>query len=213
MKWTLITAAAFAFSATAALADEKVSDAEAGKIKEAVAAWETIRATPMVGDLRIFWGVYGDNTRNVPQAVAHGFELYAELGTYADYRGNQKENIVKFLGSNRTNPWKRPAFFEKTIRLNISELPAGRACGDPRWRPARCAMIVHDIEFEYERSAAKAWLDGEARAASGAKTLEEFTEAYFREWAKWFWLPCAWTKEQFPGVPVGIYGAQPFRRD
>ncbi len=39
MKWTLITAAALAFSATAALADDKVSDAEAAKIKEAVAAW------------------------------------------------------------------------------------------------------------------------------------------------------------------------------
>ncbi len=39
MKWTLITAAALAFSATAALADEKVSDDEGAKIKAAVAEW------------------------------------------------------------------------------------------------------------------------------------------------------------------------------
>jgi hypothetical protein len=162
--------------------------------------WETIRITPMASDLRIFWGVYGDNAHNHPQAVARGFELYAELSTYADYRDNQKENIVAFLGKNRTNPWRRPPFFEKSVRLNIAEIPRGRA------------MIVHDIEIEYEHSATKAWLDREARAASGATTLEEFTEAYYREWAKWFWLPCAWTKEQFPDIPVGIYGVQPFRR-
>jgi hypothetical protein len=39
MKRTLGTAIALAFCATAAIADEKVSDAEAAKIKEAVAAW------------------------------------------------------------------------------------------------------------------------------------------------------------------------------
>jgi len=39
MKRTIATAVALAFLGTAAMADEKVSDAEAAKIKEAVAAW------------------------------------------------------------------------------------------------------------------------------------------------------------------------------
>jgi hypothetical protein len=51
------------------------------------------------------------------------------------------------------------------------------------------------------------------RAASIATTREQFADAYLREWATWFTLPCQWTKERFPGTPVGIYGPQPFRRD
>jgi hypothetical protein len=39
MMRTIATAVALAFLSTTAMADEKVSDAEAAKIKEAVAAW------------------------------------------------------------------------------------------------------------------------------------------------------------------------------
>lgn len=39
MMRTIATAVALAFLSTTAMADEKVTDAEAGKIKEAVAAW------------------------------------------------------------------------------------------------------------------------------------------------------------------------------
>jgi hypothetical protein len=39
MTRTIATAVALAFLSTSAMADEKVSDAEAAKIKEAVAAW------------------------------------------------------------------------------------------------------------------------------------------------------------------------------
>ena len=76
------------------------------------------------------------------------------------------------------------------------------------------AITVHDIEFPFEEDAAKAWLDDPAtRAASGAKTEEEFADAYYRQWARWIWLPCKWSKQVCPDAPVGVYRAQPFRRD
>lgn len=75
------------------------------------------------------------------------------------------------------------------------------------------AIFVHDIEFQFEEGIEKAWADPAVRAASGAKTLEEFQGACFREWTSWFALPCPWAKERYPGTPVGIYRPQPFRRD
>ena len=47
----------------------------------------------------------------------------------------------------------------------------------------------------------------------GRATKDEFAGAYFREWASWFSLPCQWAKQDRPGMPVGLYGPQPFRRD
>jgi hypothetical protein len=105
------------------------------------------------------------------------------------------------LKDNRTNPWEKPDFFERIIRRNIGQ--AGRD-GE---------IFVHDIEFDFEEDIDKAWEDEAARAASGADTKEEFAEVYFREWASWFSLPCQWAKEDRPGMPVGLYGPQPFRRD
>ena len=46
-----------------------------------------------------------------------------------------------------------------------------------------------------------------------SKTKEEFTKAYLRQWATWFSLPCQWTKQIWPGIPVGLYGPQAFNRD
>lgn len=156
----------------------------------------------MKGDLRVFWNVGGGDVEcNNREAVAHGFRLVNLLGTYADYPGRQKENIGNALKNNRTNPWKKPDFFERIIRRNIAQ--AGRA-GE---------IMVHDIEFDFEEDVDKAWEDADARAASGAKTKDQFAKAYFREWASWFWLPCQWTKEARPRMPVGLYGVQPFRRD
>ena len=123
------------------------------------------------------------------------------LNTYADYPGNQKENIDRALKGNRTNPWKKPDFFERIIHRNIAQ--AGRV-GE---------ILVHDIEFDFEEDVDKAWEDMEAREASGAATKDEFAGAYFREWASWFSLPCQWAKQDRPGMPVGLYGPQPFRRD
>jgi hypothetical protein len=123
------------------------------------------------------------------------------LSTYSDYLGKQKENIRKTLDTNKTNPWQKPEFFERIIRRNIEQ------------RGNQNAIFVHDIEFSFEEDIDRAWADLEVRAASKATDRQQFSDAYLREWATWFTLPCQWTKERFPGTPVGIYGPQPFRRD
>jgi hypothetical protein len=156
----------------------------------------------MKGDWKVFWNVGGGDTEfNNREAAAHGFRLVSLLNTYADYPGNQKENIDKALRGNRTNPWKKPGYFERIIRRNIT-----RVAGPGE-------IMVHDIEFSFEEDVDKAWNDAEARAASGANTKEAFAKAYFREWGTWFSLPCQWAKQDRPGIPVGLYGVQPFRRD
>ncbi len=164
--------------------------------------WGQIRSVPMRGDLKAFWNVGGGDVEyNNREAVAHGFRLVNLLGTYSDYPGKQKENIANALKGNRTNPWKKPEYFERIIRRNTAQ-----ATGPGE-------IMVHDIEFSFEENVDKAWEDAEARAASGAKTKEEFARAYLREWATWLWLPCHWTKQDRPGLPLGLYGPQPFRRD
>jgi len=164
--------------------------------------WAELRNVPMKGGLRAFWNVGGgDRPYNDAQAVAHGFELVNLLNTYSDYPGKQKENIGKALEGNRTNPWQKPEFFERIIRRNIAAVNAAGT------------IFVHDIEFPIEDDSAKAWDDPAARAASGVQRPADFAAAYYREWASWFTRPCQWAKEQFPQMPVGIYGPQPFRRD
>jgi hypothetical protein len=165
-------------------------------------AWSQVRSVAMQGDLRAYWNVGGgDIAYNNRESLAHGFRLVNLLGTYADYPGNQKENIDTYQKGNRTNPWKKPEFFERIIRRNIAQ-----ASRDGE-------IFVHDIEFDFEEDVDKAWADPEARTASGARTKEEFAAAYLREWASWFSLPCQWAKQDRPGMPVGLYGPQPFRRD
>jgi hypothetical protein len=166
------------------------------------AAWDQIRSVQMSGGLRAFWNVAGgDNPTNYREAAAHGFEMVDLLSTYSDYPGRQKENIRKTLDTNKTNPWQKPDFFERIVRRNIEQ------------RGNRNAIFVHDIEFSFEEDIDKLWADPAVRAASKTNTREQFADAYLREWATWFTLPCQWTKERFPGTPVGIYGPQPFRRD
>lgn len=165
----------------------------AGEAPGVAATWGQVRPVHMQGDWRVFWNVGGgDREFNNRHAIEHGFRLVNLLGTYADYPGRQKENIAHALKDNRTNPWKKPDFFERIIRRNIAQ--AGRD-GE---------IFVHDIEFDFEEDIDKAWEDEAARVASGAETKEEFAEAYSREWASWFWLPCQWAKEDRPGMPVGL---------
>jgi hypothetical protein len=159
--------------------------------------WDSIRATPMRGGLAIFWDVLGDNAYNRPQAVRHGFRIVDLLNTFADYPGNQREAITDIVS---TNPWRKSPFFERTIRRNIA------ATGGHD-------LFVHDIEFDLEKDADKAWMDGEARRASGVQTQKAFRDAYWREWASWYVLPVRWAKRAHPGEPIGIYGPQPFERD
>lgn len=165
-------------------------------------AWQDLATIEMKGGLRLFWDVGGDRTgENRKQARAHGFEQVTLLNTYSDYPGKQKQAIRAGEGGTHANPWGKPGYFESIIRRNIAD------------RGDEGALFVHDIEFQFEEDIEKAWADPAARAASGAKTLEEFQGAYFREWASWFALPCQWAKERYPKTPVGIYGPQPFRRD
>jgi hypothetical protein len=165
-------------------------------------AWEQIRSVPMRGDLRAFWNVAGgDNATNYREAAAHGFELVDLLNTYSDYPGKQRENIRTTIDTHATNPWQKPEFFERIVKRNIEQ------------RGNKNAIFVHDIEFTFEEDIDKVWADPVVRTASKATTREQFADAYLREWATWFTLPCQWAKERFPGTPIGIYGPQPFRRD
>ncbi len=181
-------------------AQESPSTKESGAAKPP--SWGQIRPVQMSGGLRAFWNVAGgDNTMNYREAAAHGFEMVDLLNTYADYPGRQKENIRKTLDTNKNNPWQKPEFFERIIRRNIAQ------------RGNQNAIFVHDIEFTFEEDIDKAWGDPVVRAASKTTSREQFADAYLREWATWFTLPCQWAKESFPGTPIGIYGPQPFRRD
>jgi hypothetical protein len=151
----------------------------------------------MKGGLKAFWNVGGkDRDQNEREALARGFEGVALLNTYSDYPGKQREKIVP----DGANPWAKPPYFERIVRRNI-DATVGRA------------VFVHDIEFHFEENTDALWANAALRAASGAATPEALCDAYYREWASWFTLPCRWAKEKYPVTPVGIYGPQPFRRD
>jgi hypothetical protein len=164
--------------------------------------WDNLFNVDLHGGLSVFWNVTDrSNGENDRAAVAHGFKPLTILGTYADYPGNHKEHIGNWLKAQTTiNPWNKPAFFERIIRRNIAEV-------------GTTGTFVHDIEIDFEDDAAKVFAVPQVRAASGTADLAAFEEAYFKEWASWFWQPVAWAKEAFPGTRVGLYGPQPFRRD
>lgn len=159
--------------------------------------WDSLPSFAMRGGLRAFWNVGGkDRDVNGRAAAAHGFEQVALLNTYSDYPGKQSEKIVP----NRKNPWDKPVFFERIIRRNIDGTP-------PQ------AIFVHDIEFPFEENTEALWQEAGLRTLAHATTPQAFRDAYYREWASWFTLPCRWAKQKYTDVPVGIYGPQPFRRD
>ena len=197
MKPTLTLLIALLLGPLAAQAQQAIADPTSPP-----PSWEQFRRVPMSGGLRAFWNVAGgDNATNYREAAAHGFEMVDLLNTYSDYPGRQKENIRKTLDTNKTNPWQKPEFFERIVKRNIEQ------------RGNQNAIFVHDIEFSFEEDIDKVWADPVLRAASKATTQDQFADAYLREWATWFTLPCQWAKERFPGTPIGIYGPQPFRRD
>ena len=190
------------FFCVAAARGAVVWAAQTGPVPTVARPWSQIRCVPMQGDWKVFWNVGGGDVEyNNREAAAHGFRLVNLINTYSDYPGRQKENINVALKTNRTNPWKKPDCFERIIRRNIAQ-----ATGPGE-------ILVHDIEFPFEEDVDKAWEDPQARAASGVKTKEEFAKAYFQEWASWYWRPCQWAALDRPGLPVGLYGPQPFRRD
>ncbi len=163
----------------------------------ALPTWNDLPSIHMKGRLRAFWNVGGrDREANELAAADHGLESVALLNTYSDYPGRQKEKIVP-AGS---NPWDKPPFFERIVRRNIDATT-------PK------AIFVHDVEFHFEEDTDALWTNPVIRAASHATSPRAFRDAYYREWASWFALPCQWAKEKYPDTPVGIYGPQPFRRD
>lgn len=163
--------------------------------------WDNVPAFTMTGGLNAFWNVNENSRGEVAKAAyQRGFEPVTLLGTYADYPGKQRENIAWAIGDRHADPWQMPPFFERIVKRNIDLAPAS-------------GIYVNDIEVPFEEDTALAWANQATRRASGATTREAFDEAYFRQWAEWFWLPLKWTKERYPDAAVGLYGPQPFRRD
>ncbi len=113
--------------------------------KEILTTWDSIRKIRLQGGLKIFWNIYGrDHAKNQLQAIDRGMTIATTVGSYLDYKGNQKENIYNFLEKGKhDNPWNKPKFFEKTISQNLEYV-------DPT-----ASIIVHDIEFEFERDPEK----------------------------------------------------------
>lgn len=107
------------------------------------APWDEIRSVPMAGYLRLFWDVGGgDVAHSREQAARHGLQIVDLLNTFSDYPGGQRENINTFVKGNPANPWRKPEFFERIVKRNIA---AAAGTG---------AILVHDIEFEFETAAA-----------------------------------------------------------
>jgi hypothetical protein len=168
-------------------------------------AWNSIRKIDMKGSLKVFWGVYTgvDDLSNQRQAVQHGFKLAAGTNSYADYPGQQKENIHDFIARKYRHPWKKPPFFDKIVKRNIKDATHHES------------IFYHDIEWgiDINKKAQESWQDLELRKLVKAKNLKVFTEKYYRELASWYSLPCQWSKQMYPKQPVGIYGPQVFNRD
>lgn len=163
-------------------------------------AWTDLSPFTMEGGLAAYWNVGEPTGSTIREAERLGFKPLTLINTFADYPGKQKENITNAIGSKPIDPWKKPPFFEKIVRQNIRNSPDS-------------GVFVNDIEFDFEQDARKAWSIPAVRASSGAASLNDFSQAYLREWATWFGLPCKWVKEERPADSCGIYGVQPFRRD
>lgn len=182
-------------------------NAEAQQI-DSSGGWGQIRSVRMSGDLRAFWNVTGNKSHR-QRALKRGFEHVGLTNAYADYSGNQKRNIARYLKKNSTdNPWNMPDYFSEILLENIQKVTGQKLVQNSK----NCPLVL-DIEFEFQQSAKKAWANAESRKASGSRDVEEFERAYLKQWAQWFWLPCAIAQNAAPNMQIGIYGAQPFRRD
>ena len=157
----------------------------------------------MKGGLEAYWNVYDWTSGNNSQAYARGMKPIALVDPFSS-RANGKEGRITGSRDDR-NPWAKPSFFESTIRADLQRVTRQGVPG--------VSTLVIDIEHEFEQDPLKAWNDPAVRTASGADNPDSFEQAYFKEWASWFALPAQWAKEMFPGIRVGFYGPQPFRRD
>jgi len=170
--------------------------------------WGQIRSVRMSGGLRAFWNVVG-NPAHRQRAWEQGFDPVGLLNTYADYPGKQQRHIGHHIKKNAfNNPWAMPDYFSEIVLQNIQN-----SASQPHLQKSRKCPLVLDIEFPFQEDIEKAWSNPETKKASGSQTLEEFQRVYLQQWAKWFWLPCAIGQKAAPNMQIGIYGAQPFRRD
>jgi hypothetical protein len=164
--------------------------------------WNMINKIKINNGLKVFWDILtSDRQESQKRAVEKGFEIAEAINPYADYVGKQRRNIYTHIKNNPRNPWAKPIFFEEIVRKNIE---SSNHTG---------SIIVHDIEFDFDKDILKAWGDAEIRKASKASSLDEFTEKYYKEWSSWYHLPCQWSKQMYPQQPVGLYGPQVFNRD
>jgi hypothetical protein len=171
-----------------------------GPARAAGYEWSGLPTIAMRGDLKAFWNVFDSTTENTRQAYAHGFLPISIVDPYSNRAGGSKERIDTYAAKNNKNPWAKPPFFERVIRADTA-------------RVLDLGTYVQDIEFSFENDTRKAWVDKDVRVASGAANFADFDDAYFREWASWFWLPLKWTKDTYPDTHVGLYGRQPFDCD
>jgi hypothetical protein len=164
--------------------------------------WESIRKVDMKGRLKAFWNIFtADNQVAQQQAIKHGFHISDTFNCYVNFDKTEKEDIFRFIRTSYPNSWVRPPFFERIVKKSIEKLSQNGS------------IFVHDIEISFERDPAKAWVDSHLRKLANSNNFDEFAEKYFEEWAKWFSLPCRWSKELEPNKPVGIYGIQPFNSE
>ncbi len=175
---------------------QKLAAAEPG-----VTRFDDMPNIALGGGFKIFWAI-GDGAweENRKLAWAKGFSPVVVASSYADYPGNQKEDIRKFIGKENSNPWVKPPNFERIVRRQIDAWPAGEA-------------YVHDFEVGWQMNLDEAWRNQEARRLSGAGSPSEFEMRYLLEWASWFSKPLDWTKLARPHSVVGIYEFQPYRRE
>jgi hypothetical protein len=166
-------------------------------------SWDPIPGIEMRGGLEAYWNVYDWTSTNHLQAYSRGLKRIFLIGPYIDRAGGKKSPIVG--APDHSNAWRKPSHFESTVRGDLHH--------SKRLFVPEVETLVLDIEHEFQQDVAKAWQDPETQADSGAQDFAEFEAAYFREWSTWFSLPLQWGKEIFPGARLGLYGAQPFRRD
>lgn len=165
--------------------------------KPGVTHFEDMPNIALGGGLKVFWAI-GDGAwqENRKLAWAKGFSPIIVASSYADYPGDQKENVRNFIGKGNANPWVKPPNFEHIVRRQIDDWPAAET-------------YVHDFEVGWQMELDKAWRNEEARRLSGAGSQSEFETRYLREWASWFSEPLDWTKLARPHSMVGIYEFQP----
>jgi hypothetical protein len=168
-----------------------------------VRPWQDVPAFEMKGGLAAYWNVYDWSAINRDRASERGFLSLTLVDPFAS-RANGPTGRITGSPSDR-NPWVKPPYFESTVKADLLRLASHLGPGPND--------LVLDIEHEFDQNAINAWNDPESRAASRIQTQANFESAYFQQWASWFNLPAQWAREMYPGVRIGFYGPQPFRRD